>query len=357
MSVIVSTAVGWAFVAATFSFVTAVRVWRVLRQSVLPREDVPAVLLLRPVDSPNPVELANLQVTPGYRGQLESVVVGPVCPPLAAGVVFVESNPTTCNRKVGHLLAALAHCPKRDRVVLSIDADVRVDGPLIEALAVAVRGGAALSFAAPEPLAGPGLAARAVRALLTRTHHAFRALDVMSVGAKAVCGKAVGLGPAALDELPQVAEVVGEDLELAARLFVRGERVELVAPTAKVPQPDVAWRGAIDRFTRWTVVLKAHRPHLFPSVGLLFAPTPALMVLALATGSPLAGAAVAVLAGARAILAGALAHPKQGEWPWADWLLGELLLWVAFGRAFFTRRVMWRGRVFVLVAGGRMVAA
>lgn len=357
MSLLVSVALAWTFVAASFSLVAASRVWRARRRPPPPPATPPAVLLLRPVESPNDLELENLGAPFDYPGALETVVVGPAAPPLPPGVSFVESNPSSPNRKVGHLLAALAHSRSAGRAVLSIDADVRVDGALVGALATAVLGGAALAFAAPEPTPGRGLVARAVRALLTRTHHAFRALDVMSVGAKPVCGKAVGLGPAALEALPRVAEVVGEDLELAVRLFERGERVELVAPPATVPQDRVKARGALDRFTRWMLVLRAHRPGLFPAVPLLFAPTPALIALALATRSVTLWGAVAGLALVRAALAWALLPSARGEWPWAEWVLGEVLLSVVFVRALFTRRLVWRGRAFVVEPGGRMVPA
>ncbi len=317
---------------------------------------MPSVLLVRPVDALTEVECENLNAPLDYAGNLEHLVVASERPQLIAGIDFIASHPTTPNRKVAHLLAALAARPSSSQVVLAIDADVRVDGALVSALAVAVLQGAALSFAAPEPSPGQGLAARAVRALLVRSHHSFRALDVMSAGPKAVCGKAMGLGPAALALLPHLTDVVGEDLELGARLSSQGESIALVRAPAWVPQRNLSLRAALARFARWLQVLRAHRPVLFPSVPLLFAPTLPLLVFAVVLHSVALWFSFAALLAARVTLAwGLSASHERGEWPWADWLLAEALLLAAFFKASLARRLVWRGRAFELRRGGRMV--
>lgn len=348
----------WALAAAGFSLVAAWRVCRARRPEARggATARAPAVLLVRPVDALTEAELENLCIKVNYPGELEQVVVSSERPALAADLSFIESHPTAANRKVGHVLAALAARPHSSRVVLAIDADVRVDAALVVALAGAVQRGAALSFAAPEPSPGHGLAARAVRALLVRSHHSFRALDVMGIGPKAVCGKAMGFGPDALALLPHLTQVVGEDLELGLRLFAQGERVELVAPPARMPQNSLALSTALARFTRWLQVLKAHRPGLFPSVPLFFAPTLPLVGLAVVVGSDALWASVAALLVARMVLAWALSPSREkGERPWADWVLAEALLLATFARASVLQRLVWRGRVFELQRGGRMV--
>jgi hypothetical protein len=268
-------------------------------------------------------------------------------------VVWQPSDPATPNRKVGHVLHALRSRPGRPGVVLCIDTDVAVDGALVAALAAAVAEGAALATAPPQPLPAAGLAARAVRGLLTATHHDFRALDVMRAGASAACGKAMALGPAALALLPEIADCVGEDLELARRLHAAGGRVVLVDAAARMPQPPHgSLAAALARFTRWLQVLRAHRPALWTTVPLLLAPTPLLLAAALLLGSPIVALAVLCLFCSRTLLAYRLA-PETGR---GDWVLGEALLLAAFVRSVWTRKISWRGRVFHVARGGHMHA-
>jgi hypothetical protein len=318
------------------------------RRSSLDRGPRPPVLLLRPADGLTPTELACLAAPVDYA-PLEHVVLAPA-PHDGPAATWQPSQPTTPNRKVGHLLNALRSRRGSPAVVLCVDTDVAVDGALVTALAAAVRDGAALATAPPRPLPGAGLAARAVRGLLTATHHDFRALDVMRAGASVACGKAMALGPAALALLPEVADRVGEDLELALRLYAAGERVVLVDTPAVMPQPPrLGVADATTRFTRWLQVLRAHRPALWATVPLLLAPTPLLLVAAVALGAPVL-VAVAGLLTSRILLARQLAPDTS----MLDWLLGETLLLAAFVRSVAARTVRWRGRVFHLAPGGRM---
>lgn len=343
--------VAWALVACGFTAVTLARLGR-RRAAEPPAEPLPAVLLLRPGDGLRPRELRTLARPIRWPAPLEQVVVSPAPPPLPAGVRWIPSDPATPNRKVGHLLHALATVPPAGRVVCAVDADVAVDPALLAGLVGPVLRGAALVTAAPAPLPGPGLGARAVRALLVHTHQSFVALDAVRIGPKAICGKAMALGPPALAALAAVQDRVGEDLELSRWLHARGERVELAATRASLPQEDgVSLREALDRFTRWMQVLRVHRPALFPTVPLLFTPAIPLALLAAAAGSPPALAAVAALWTLRSALARRL--EPQGWWAWP---LGEALLAIAFARATWRRTVVWRGRAFRLGRGGRMEA-
>jgi hypothetical protein len=337
----------WAACATGFTLVAWTRLGR--RRSRVDRELRLPVLLLRPADELTPTELACLAAPVDYA-PLEHVVLAPTRPDVAAAT-WEPSQPTTPNRKVGHLLNALRSRRASSPVVLCVDTDVAVDGALVTALAAAIRDGAALATAPPRPLAGAGVAARAVRGLLTATHHDFRALDVMRAGASTACGKAMALGPAALALLPEVADRVGEDLELARRLHAAGERVVLVDAPAKMPQPQrLGVPAATTRFTRWLQVLRAHRPALWVSVPLLLAPTPLLIVVAAALGAPIIVAVASGLVGSRILLARRLA-PETGV---LDWLLGETLLLAAFVRSVPARAVRWRGRAVPLAPGGRM---
>ncbi|MBU8898773.1 glycosyltransferase [Corallococcus sp. M34] len=364
MSALGMMALSWAGVAAAFSVVTWLRLGR--RVPVAARTSVP-VLLLRPVEAPTRQELENLARPVDYPGPLEHVVVSPYRPRLAPGVRWLPSEPLTANRKVGHLLHALEVLEARERVVVAVDADVAVTGALVEGLVAPVVAGAALSTAAPMPVLPRGLPARALAGVLRYTHHSFRALHVMSAGAPAVCGKAMGFSPRAVEALRSVADHLGEDLELSRRLHAQGLDVALGAAPALVPLAPLSdWRGPLGRLTRWMRVLASHRPELYPTVPLLFTPTPSLLLVAAVLREPPLMGAVALLVLARLGLSWRLA--RWGEdvaraggdtgglvRAGTDWLLGECLLWAAFlGSLRRSRPVTWRGHTYRLHPGGRL---
>lgn len=367
----------WAVLAAGFTAVALLKLWRARRAEPTRGRRHPHVLLIRPVDAPTPLELENLAAPTGYPGELTHVVVSPFRPRLSsANVRWLASDPLTRNRKVGHLAYALSTLQAGggglreesiderpdaligggDQVVLCVDADVRVDAALIGALVDELRDGAALSSAAPAPTHSRSLGGRAVRGLLLQSHHAFEVLDVMAVGARAICGKAIALSPVAAQELVKLSDCIGEDLELAHVLHEKGLPVTLAKAPAVVPQPAVVpLRALVDRFTRWMQVLRAHRPALFPTVPLLFAPTPVLMVLASVLATPPLAVALCLLVGLRITLANR--QDRRGGLRF-EWLLAEGLLWVCWLNALRQgATVHWRGRRFELKAGGRMEPA
>lgn len=361
MSPWVMLGLGWATMATGFSAVALGRLLRTRRRAPVESTQVP-VLLLRPVDAPTARELENLARPVDYAGALEQVVVSPFRPPLAPEVRWLPSDPPTPNRKVGHLLYALEVLPTQGRVVLVVDADVEVTGALVESLAAPVAAGAALSTAAPTPVGVRGVVAWAVAGLLRHSHHSFRALHAMSAGAKAVCGKALGLSPVAVEELRGLGDHIGEDLELAKRLHARGAEVALAEEPARVPlEPMRTWRPALERFTRWMQVLASHRPGLYPTVPLLFTPTLPLGALALVLGSWELGMATGILGGVRTLLSWRLTVLTRSEGSQdfvtatGAWLLGEALLLAAFLRSLGQAgTVTWRGRTYALEPGGRM---
>ena len=358
MSGLVLICLAWAAVASLFTAVTLLRLGRA--GSTAPSAGpAPDVLLLRPLDEPTERELSNLAHPVDYPGALRHVVVSPYRPRLPQGVAWLYSDPVAPNRKVGHLTYALATLPRPGELVLSVDADVAVDGALIAGLARPLAAGAALSTAAPEPFGARGLGGRASQALLRSTQHAFVALHAMSFGARALCGKALGLGTEARALLPDLGEHIGEDLELALRLHARGREVALSPAPARIPAPaDPGVPAAVRRFSRWMHVLRAHRPGVLPTVPVLLCPTPLLLAAALITGSPWLLGVVAVLVAQRTGLALRLTR-GQPDRPTAagDWFLGELLLLAAFVHALLFRTVAWRGRRFRLQRGGRMQPA
>jgi ceramide glucosyltransferase len=351
----------WALVAGTFSAVALYRLWRRAAQDAerptrLRRR--PHVLLLRPVDAPTATELEALATPVDYAGELTQYVLSPFRPRLSsANVRWLPSDPLCGNRKVGHLSYALACLPRpAGTVVLCVDADVKVDGALVAALVDDLQDGAALSSASPRPDTRGGLGGHFVRGLLVQSHHAFEVLDVMSAGAKAVCGKAIALSSEAASELKCLTDCIGEDLELSTRLDERGLKVTMARAPAHVPQPErVPLADTLARFTRWMQVLRAHRPALFPWVPALFTPTPVLMVAASVLATPGLALALCYLVAARIALANRL-DQRSGlrvEWLWAE----LLLLWCWARSLWRGRTVTWRGRTFALRPGGRMVPA
>ncbi|MBL8940843.1 MAG: carotenoid biosynthesis protein [Archangium sp.] len=367
----------WAVLAAGF---TGVALSRLFRQRIVDSTRArrrPHVLLIRPVDAPTPLELENLGTPIDYPGQLTHVVVSPFRPRLSsANVRWLASDPLSRNRKVGHIAYALSTLQAEraassdepsidervdsleaspEQVVLCVDADVRVDAALIGSLVDELRNGAALASAAPRPSVSRSLGGRAVRGLLVQSHHAFEVIDVMSAGARAICGKAIALSPLAAAELLKLADCIGEDLELSHVLHEKGLPVTLAKATANVPQPAQVPVGAvIERFTRWMQVLRAHRPGLFPTVPLFFAPTPVLMVLASVVATPSAAVALSLLVALRIALANR--QDNRGGLRF-EWLLAEGLLWVCWLNALRQGgTVEWRGRRFTLRSGGKMEA-
>lgn len=357
MSTLALAVLVWTVVAAVFSAITLLRV---LRQPPAPppRALLP-MLLIRPLDEPTEPELANLAVPLPPDIPVRQVVVSPYRPRLADGVEWHFSDPACLNRKVGHVLYALDTLRPAGRQVLVVDADVAVDRALLEGLSGALSAGAALATAAPEPEGGRGLGAAAIRGLLRSSQHSFVALDLMSAGSKAVCGKALGLSAPALEALRGLTGHIGEDLELARFLHLRGLPVMRVASAARMPLPRAVPLGSVlRRFRRWMQVLRAHRPALYPTVPLLLAPTPLLLGLAVLVGSAGEVTALAVLLALRIALGLALSRgrPDGADGGW-EWLLGEAMLLAAWLGSLGGRTVDWRGGCFTLLPGGRMERA
>ena len=276
-------------------------------------------------------------------------MLAPFRPPSSVRGEWLFSDPPSGNRKAGHLAYALATIHENE-VVVCADADVQVTPELLRALVEPVRQGAALCTAAPVPEGAIDLAGHALRGLLGRTHHAFVALDAMSLGAPAVCGKVMALGPRAIEELPRLVNCIGEDLELSRRLHAKGHRVVLAQLAAGTPAAPQTLSAAVLRITRWMQVLRAHRPALYPSVPLLFAPTIPLVLLALRSTEPLLLAGAGLLVLARTALSIRLSGLSVSAlW---EWLAGEALLLVAFLCSVLRRDVVWRGRRLELSAGG-----
>ncbi|MBL9037608.1 MAG: carotenoid biosynthesis protein [Archangium sp.] len=325
----------WACLAAGFTAVALTRL--LLRSGGAPHvHPERGVTLLRPMDSPSAGELENLRAVPAG---VEQVVLSPVPPPSPYAGRWAASDPPTANRKLGHLQHAL---PTVGRAVVMADADVEVDDQLVDALLEAIDSGAELAWAAPRPSV-PG----ATRSLLVQSVHSFEVLGVMALGAASVCGKAMALGPRAMKALAELPDCIGEDLELARVLHAAGLKVVQVG-RARIPRANPS--PAVARFTRWMEVLKAHRPAQFPTVPLVLACTPLLVLAAAVSREPAVAISVAVLVVLRAVVAAVL---ERRVGVFFGWFGAEALLLWCWLRALTTRgQVTWRGRALVVGAHG-----
>lgn len=324
----------WAAVAIGFTVTAMVKVRRTeaLRRT---RDDV--VALVRPVDAPTPVELQNLRAVPSG---VQQYVLSPVP---GSGDSWLMSDPHGFNRKLGHVHAALKHLGSTQPVLI-VDADVEVDDALVSSLLAGLERGHALAWAAPAPQSSG-----VERGLLVQSTHSFEVLDAISPGASPLCGKAMALSPAALDALRALPDCVGEDLELSEALHRKGLTTTLVGRARLPGRRSVT--ASFARFTRWMQVLRAHRPALFPSIPFLFAATPLLLVAAVTVDDWVLRALVATLMVARLFLATSL-EQRPSAW----WLAGEALLLVSWLNALMLgSRVVWRGRVLHIGAGGQLV--
>lgn len=359
----ISALITWALVAAAFSAMALGRLMtRPAPQKVGRPESAAAldsVIVIRPLDAPADHELRALRDSVNLGAGVHQLVASPQRPSgLPHAVTWLRSEPTTSNRKVGHVLNALAAVGElpRGAVVLCIDADIVADETLVRALTTAIQNGACAASAAPHPPAGTSLPSLCTRGLLVQSHHSFVALDAMQLGAKAICGKALALSSDAVHEWRRLEAVVGEDLELAKVLHAQGRSVAVVAVQARMTQSSsLTMHAVVDRFTRWMQVLRAHRALLFPTVPLLFAPTPVLLVLCAISRSPLLIVATTLLVLTRFALANRLDDRPPGLR--FEWFLAELLLLLCWVRSLFLGgRVTWRGRHYRVGAGGHLLS-
>ncbi|MFT3708841.1 MAG: glycosyltransferase [Archangium sp.] len=342
MSALSAFTVAWALLALGVTLTVLLKARRRPNSAYVARR---GVFLLRPIDSPSAQELENLNapLPPGVR----QVVLCPFRLRVAEGVEWLPSDPPSGNRKLGHVKYALDVLGPRETVVV-IDGDVRVDEALLASLLGALDAGADAAWAAPQPQRA-GLE----RGVLVQSLHSFDALAAISPAPMTMCGKAVALGPKAVEVLRALPDCVGEDLELASQLHQRGLTVEL-AGRALLPGSAGA---PLQRFTRWMQVLRAHRPFLFPAVPIFFACTPVLLGASAWTLEPVVVAVTAAVLIARTFVAWRAERAAASTLAPVWWLGAEGLLLVAWvGALVRGRTVIWRGRRLQLTPGGALAA-
>ena len=154
-----------------------------------------------------------------------------------------------------------------------------------------------------------------------------------------------------------VGDVLAEDHMLARRFAQAGYGVRVSASPVENRNVNCGVGRTLERHTRWSKMRRAMSPVGFALEPLLSPALIAALVFIVspgrASGLAFVGAeAVEVVVGTLAILAlrGAL-----GLWTLPAAALRPFVVAVCWASAWFSRRVEWRGRAFVLRAGSRIV--
>lgn len=209
---------------------------------------------------------------------------------------------------------------------------------------------------------------RASQATLNGSFHAFPLLA--GIEPTALVGKTFIVRRDALDEVGGFGDLVdflGEDFELSARLQTAGYRVEPSPILTTACLPERSFGDVVARIARWMTVVRAQRPLLMLSYPLFFFSAslivPAGTVVAtVATGFPARASAVVALCAMLTrvgLVFVARARCRQRVsilTAVIEAILGDLVILLAFFRAFRSRRFEWRGVPLAVDRRGRLVA-
>lgn len=374
----------WAQVAAFVSGLASFRgLQGRLRAARLPAAPPPdaRVLLIRPCAGHEPTleralssSRALAAVTPGARVVLAVASSQDDAYPVALRVQRLleaeglhasvrETRATTPNAKSGQLASVLAH--EEADVIVVADSDVELGKEEWQGLlSTLAHPGVGAAWVPPAEVGScETWGDRASQALLGGSLHAFPVLSGIDGGG--MVGKLFAVRREALEAaggFEALADVLGEDMELARRLGERGFRVEVVPLLARSLAVGRSAEAAVERYARWLQVIRAQRPALLLTYPLLFFPTlPLLLVAALA---PLnawvawATAALAVVGRLSVAMAARFLVDRRASRGglWVDVMLADLLLMTSFARALSRRTVEWRGRTLAITPRGRLVA-
>lgn len=276
------------------------------------------------------------------------------------------------NQKAGLLAALVAGAPDADVYVVA-DGDVDLTGDVVDALVSPLVPLAGASSAAGRTLGATWAAGvergasggdRWSAAILHSSLHAFAVLGALDP--RGLVGKAFAIRADALRAIggfDAVADLLGEDMAIAARLRAHGFDTRFVGRTVPSLASGRTIGAVVARFGRWLWVIRAQRAALLASYPLLFFPALlALPALAVATllgvSSPLAALALGAPFVLARLLVGLVARRASGVpldrgWP-VDLVLAELGLAAAFVLALARREVEWRGRRLRFSPDGRI---
>lgn len=344
----------------------------------------PTVLIIRPCAGEDPGLFDNLCSLTAARSSLPLHVVMVVDDPHdrarptierarvelhAAGIPtsFEIVEPRGPNRKASSLAGVLEGHPQHP-IVVNIDSNIDLAGfdfdPLLAPLLADDRLGTIWVPWSERPTPGfEGLGSRASEALLGGSLTAFPLL--CGIHPQGLVGKFWAARRTAIDRIDfaELADYLGEDLEMARRLRAVGLRIEAASLLVRSPGGLPSFAAAVERFGRWMLVVRAQQLPLSFSYPALFFATP--MVLVLAGFGALARADLALLAAGLALFGRAIVTLAARHWSGrglaigpalVDAVLGDLVLGLAWLRAFGSREVAWRGHRLRVDPDGRLRA-
>lgn len=263
------------------------------------------------------------------------------------------------NRKVSNLANMLSQA--RYQILVTADSDTRVDRFYLRALAA--------PFDDPEVaavtclykgIATRGLACR-LGAMYINDSFAPSALVAMRTQKLAFCfGATTAVKRAALEEIggfAALADQLADDYQLGKMLTERGHKIALARYVVEVTVHEPSLKTLLRHELRWARTLRAVRPAGY-AASLLTHTLILSSFLLVARVAALSAAVLAVSAMLRVLLhylmSARFGLPARAT-PWLIPLRDALSfgVWVA---SFCGRTVHWRGRDFVIDAGGRLIA-
>jgi ceramide glucosyltransferase len=348
----------------------------------------PSVLVMRPCAGAEPDLLANLSSLTSARSSLPLHVVMAVDDPAdaarpaieqalvelqAAGITAsFECIPNRGPNRKASILAGVLEGHRQHDVVINIDSNVDLAGFDFDRLIAPLLADAGIGTIwvpwSERPRAGmaggagaKGLGARASEALLGGSLTAFPLL--CGIHPKGLVGKFWAAPRAAIDRIgfAELVDYLGEDLELARRLLAAGLRIEAASLLVRSPGGPPSFAAAVERFTRWMLVVRAQQTPLSFSYPALFFATP--MVLVLAGFGALVRPDLALIAAGLAVLGRAIVALAARHWSGrglaigpalVDAVLADLVLGLAWLRAWSSREVSWRGHRLRVDRDGRL---
>lgn len=273
--------------------------------------------------------------------------------------------PSGPNRKASTLAGIADEVGSNYDVLVNADSNVDLSGYDLDQLVGRVvadpKAGIVWSPFA-EYATGPGLGSRASVAVMGGALTSFTLLSALSP--RSLSGKFWGVAVdrlGAAGGLARLVDFLGEDFELEQRFHDAGFHPVAVPAPAHARAPSLSLGEAIERISRWMLVVRAQRARLLAVYPLLFASTPLNVLLALVVldeRPALASAAIALAVAARLLVASAGAIYSGRGWGPSkmvvDAVLADLVILTAWTRALFRRDVVWRGNVLRVGGDGRL---
>jgi ceramide glucosyltransferase len=368
----------WAFASVWVFCVASTALWAALRArrpAIVRCSGEVRVLVVRPCAGAEPhleeclASSARLsaRLAPEVIFALESTSDGAApaaeraCARVAARIIYTAA--TGPNRKADQIARAMRGLDARFDTIVIADSDVDLRGVDLEQLIAPLENdpNIAAVWAPPVERERPvTLGDRASQAVLGGSMHAFPLLAALDP--RGMVGKLVAIRREALDAaggFEPLVEHLGEDMELARAFAAAGKRVEVAPMLALSRASRRPLRTVIARYARWIAVIRTQRAPLVLAYPLLFAATPLICVLSMASiafGAPIAFALATTLFALVTRLAIAAraqrAAGRRASSALIDSVLADGVLLAAFALAMTRKTVTWRARTLVIDGRG-----